>query len=268
MDTYGDVESLPRSFVPNLYVRDYLLTMGASILLSCANAIVDVVLNESENMSFHPPSFGYRIHRSGKIAIWPYIMRDLPISPVEALRLELRSSVGHGAPTDSQSAAGTKLPKNVEYFPACIADDEENVGGSTVRLEQEQGPRTGSDLNALKEKLSKVQRREQELLSAGGDPAFVLQRANGAAVSPPHATSSSAWPDDFGSKNRQPAPGRRRRPSSSGPGRRPRAVSLVDEHCSLLRRGNSDRIECPSGCGEEVRMADLGHHQASLCELR
>lgn len=195
-------------------------------------------------------------------------MRELPISPVEALRLELRSREGHGAPTSPQSAARARHPKGVEYFPACLADDGDNTGGPTVRLEQEHGPRTGSDLGALRVKLSNVQLREQELLGTGGEPRFVLRRANGAVVSPRRACGRNAWPDGIGSKGRQLSPDRRRRPSSSGPDRRRPAVSLVEEASSLLRRGTGDRVECPSGCGEELRVNDLRYHQESLCALR
>lgn len=194
-------------------------------------------------------------------------MRDLPLSPVEALRLELRSREGHRAQIPKQSTAGARHP-SVEYFPACLSHDGEHADPSTVSVEQEQGPRTDSDLDALREKLSKVQLREQELLSTGKEPPVVLRKANGVVVSPPHARSSNAWPDGIGSKHQQLLLSRRRRPSSSGPGRRPRTISLEDESSSLLRRETGDRIECPSGCGEQVRVTDLGHHQASLCELR
>lgn len=209
-------------------------------------------------------------------------MREQPLSPVEALRLELRSKAGLGGSKPSDSAAQSTRPRGVEYFPSrlecfpstsCVTtenDDKALAGGSPRRRQhQEQGPRDDSDLGALKAKLLDVQRREQDILGAVGEPPSVSRPGGGAMVLSQRdaAACRSSSPDGTGRKGRARLPAdRRQRPSSSGPSRRPPKGSNVDEFSSRRRAG--DYVECPSGCGEEVRVNDVGHHQASLCSLR
>lgn len=198
-------------------------------------------------------------------------MRELPLSPVEALRLELRSRDRQGASTCSQPAAGARRAKGVEYFPSRLTEDEGIAGGSQRGVDQEeQGPRTGSDLGALKAKLLDLQRREQDVIGTDLEPPFASRASSGAVVSQRQATGRQPSPDGMmGSRVRRgPNAYRRPRPSSSGPGRRPPIDACVEDASSLLRRFASDRVECPSGCGEEVRVSNLRHHQASVCALR
>lgn len=203
--------------------------------------------------------------RSGKIAIWPYILRELPLSPVEALRLELRSRERQEASTCSQTGAEARRAKGVEYFPSRLIEDEGIEGFERKAERQEQGPRTGSDLGALA-KLLGVQRREQDIIGPDLDPPVVSRAASGAIVS---QRGSKLSPDGMGSRvGRQLKADRRPRPSSSGPSRRPPIGAHVEEASALFRRCASGRVECPSGCGEEVRVSNLRHHQASACILR
>lgn len=194
-------------------------------------------------------------------------MRELPLSPVEALRLELRSRDRQGPSTCSETGEA-RHAKGVEFFPSRLTDGGGITGGSERRIEQqEQGPRTGSDLGVLKAKLLDVQRREQDIIGTNLDPPCRSRVASGEIFSQRQATDRKSSPDGLGSRAR----GRLkadRRPSSSGPSRRPPIRAHVEEASSLLRRGASDRVECPSGCGEEVRVSDLGHHQESVCTLR
>lgn len=210
-------------------------------------------------------------------------MRELPLSPVEALRLEIRSKESLGASKPAGAAAQATHPKGVQYFPSRLeffpstsrpaehGNKAELAGGSTRRGErQEQGPRDGSDLESLKTKLLDVQRQEKEILGTDGELPSVLRPARGAiVVSQRPGERRSASPDGTGRKDRaQPPADRRQRPSSSGPSRRPPKGFCLNEASSLSRRGAGDCVECPSGCGEEVRVNDLGHHQASFCSLR
>lgn len=197
-------------------------------------------------------------------------MREFPLSPVEALRLELRSRERQGASTGSQTDAEARHVKGVEYFPSSLTEDGGIAGGPERRMEQEeQGPRTGSDLGALRAKLLYVKCRERDIIGTDLDPPSVSRAINGAIVSQRQATGRISSLDGMSSRDRpQMTADRRRRPSSSGPSRRLPIGAHVEEASSLLRRGVSDRVECPSGCGEEVRVSDLGHHQASFCSLR
>lgn len=176
---------------------------------------------------------------------------------MEALRLELRSRERQGASTCPQTRAEARSATGVQYFPSHLTEDAGIEGGSERRNEQQEGPRTGSDLEALKAQLLDVQRREQGIVGTGPDPTFVSR------------VGRTLSPDGMGSKvQRQTNADRRPRPSSSGPRRRPSMGVRVEGASSLLRRCASDRVECPSGCGEEVRVSSLRHHQASACTLR
>lgn len=195
-------------------------------------------------------------------------MRELPLSPVEALRLELRSRDRQGPSSCSQTGTEARHAKGVEYFPSRLTDDGGITGGSDRRAEQrEQGPRTGSDLGTLKAKLLDVQRREQDIIGTGLHPPCLSRVASGEIVSQRQATDRKSSPDGLGRRVRRRIKADRR-PSSSGPSRRPPIDIHVGDTSSLLRRCSSDSLECPSGCGEEVRVSDLGHHQESVCALR
>lgn len=211
--------------------------------------------------------------RSGKIAIWPYIMRELPLSPVEALRLENRfrgrQRSGSATTAARKTAAAAKIAEKrngVVYYPACLADDNSNVhnnsNGKLPQHEQEGGPRqhAGPDLDAPRSTLdldTRIVRSELPSQSAWG-------------------TQEKA-PDSHASPDR-PAYGimctkslpllrcDRRRPSSSGARRRPR--QLPSQASLLDRSAMDDYAECPSGCGEEIRVQDLQEHHKSLCSSR
>ncbi|CAM9651366.1 unnamed protein product [Ectocarpus sp. 6 AP-2014] len=199
----------------------------------------------------HPPVNVDDLRRSGKIAIWPYVMRDLPLSPVEAFRSELQSTSRNEASSPSALTAGTR--RGVEYFPSCLTDE-----GAARQVEQEQGPSTDSDLGGLKAKL----------LGAGDEPPIVARTGHSAGAPAKQATKSNALPNGPDGSGRHLPSNRLRRPSTGGPSRRPPVAPLVEAVSSLPHRGTWDRIECPSGCGEELRATDLRHHQASLCALR
>lgn len=192
-----------------------------------------------------------RTRRSGKIAIWPYVMRDLPLSPVEAFRSELQSTNRNEASSPSALTAGTR--HGVEYFRSCLTDE-----GATRQIEQDQGSRTDSDLGGLKAKL----------LGAGDEPPIVARTGHSAVAPAKQPTNSNALPNGPDGRGRHLPSNRLRRPSTGGPSRRPPVAPLAEAVSSLPHRGTWDRIECPSGCGEELRVTDLRHHQASLCALR
>ncbi|CAM9252452.1 unnamed protein product [Ectocarpus fasciculatus] len=191
----------------------------------------------------HPPVNVDDLRRSGKIAMWPYVMRDLPLSPVEAFRSELQSNRNE-ASSSSALTAGSRHG-GVEYFRSCLT-------------EQEQGSRVDSDLGGLKAKL----------LGAGDEPPIVARTGHRAVAPAQQPTNSNALPNGPDGRGRHLRPNHLRRPSTGGPSRRPPVALLAEAVSSLPHRGTWDRIECPSGCGEELRVTDLGHHQASLCALR
>ena len=194
-------------------------------------------------------------------------MRELPLSPVEALRLELRSRDRQGASICSQTGGvEAKHAKGVEYFPSRLTADEGITEGSEHRTEQ-QGPRTGSDLGVLKAKLLDVQRREQDIIGTGLDPLCLTRATNDEVISQRREADRKILSDSRGSRIQRRL-GPDRRPSSSGPGRRPLIGAHVEEASSLFRRCASELVECPSGCGEEVRLSDVGSHQESACTLR
>lgn len=179
-------------------------------------------------------------------------MRDLPLSPVEAFRSELQSTNRNEASSSPALTPGTRH-SSVEYFRSCLTD-----GGATRQVEQEQGPRADSDLRGLKAKL----------LGAGDEPPIVARAGHGAVSPAQQPTNSNALPNGPDGRGRHLRSNRLRRPSTGGPSRRPPVAPLAEAVSSLPHRSTRDHIECPSGCGEELRVTDLGHHQASLCALR
>lgn len=211
--------------------------------------------------------------RSGKIAIWPYIMRELPLSPVEALRLELRfrGRQRQGSiTTATEKAAAEKTAgkrNGVVYYPACLADDNNNVhnnskNGKLTLNEGEGGlhQQTGPDLKAP---ISTLDLSTHIVTSRSELPSQSAWRTPG------RAAESHASPDRLAyGMGTQSLPLRcdRRRPSSSGARRRAR--QLPSQASLLDRSAMDDYAECPSGCGEEIRVQDLQEHHKSFCASR
>lgn len=227
-------------------------------------------------------SFILYLHdRSGKIAIWPYIMRELPLSPVEALRLELRlkglkaqkGQKGQKRPGTATTTPGP-VEKSVVYYPACLASDDNNNGnysdGKVFEKEREGGPQTRSDLEAprstldLDLKTTRATRSDMPFPSAWR----TQEKAEGSDASPgrlPPGTMVGI----MGTKSRLLRCDRRPKSASSGARRRPRYLpSQVSSQASLLHSATDDYAECPSGCGEEIRVQDLQEHQKSFCGSR
>lgn len=206
--------------------------------------------------------------RSGKIAIWPYIMRELPLSPVEALRLELRLKGSKGRQRPG-TATTTTVEGSVVYYPANLAsDDHTNGTNSNSRVpenEREGGSQTGSDLEAPKSTLhldlnTRAVRSELRSPSAWGTQG--REREND--VSPDRLAPGIM---SLGRKSRRLRCDRRPASASSGTHRRPRHL-LPSSQISLLHSATDDYAECPSGCGEEIRVQDIQKHQKSFCALR
>lgn len=186
--------------------------------------------------------------------MWPYIMRELPLSPVEALRFELQlKTAGEPDTSDNTRDSAEKLLHRgfVQYFPARLADDRRETGSSeTERLLH--GPRADSDLDALTAKPVKFEHQHLDILSRKreGYRRASRRRARSTDCSPIHHAK----------------PLGRRRPSSGGHQRPQDLRGGVDINAAYNVTG--DRTECPLGCGEEVRLRDLVPHQASVCPFR
>lgn len=192
--------------------------------------------------------------------MWPYIIRELPLSPVEALRMTLREKKAGEVATKIESNDGmVELRKGVEYFPAHLANDTEMM--REEKLQQERGPRAHSDLNGLRARLAEVQRRQQHLLGKTSSGPALERRRDRHTVD----TRLRAKSTDVSLDQNDPLLCRRRS-ASNGAGRL--KSCNVEETMGLVHRGDGDRTDCPLGCGEEVRVHDLGYHQTSLCALR
>lgn len=194
--------------------------------------------------------------RSGKVAIWPYIMRELPLSPVEALLCELRSRERQGPSRDTE---GISNLKGVEYFPARLTGNEDN----------RRAPEIEQDRNRLD-----VHRRQQDFLRTNSKSSCLFQKrrtGDNLAISWQPATSSTAVPSGQLAVTKGSDSGRLqhdRRPASSGGCHRPPRGPLARAVSTLWRCATGDHVECPLGCGEEVRICDLVQHQTSLCAFR
>lgn len=199
--------------------------------------------------------------RSGKIAIWPYIMRELPLSPVEALRLEfrLKGLKGRQRPGTATTVAAEKN-SSVVYYPACLASDGNANGNNS---EREGGPHTRSDLQApigftlnLDSNTRIVRRSDMPSPSAWAPQ----ERAAGSDAAPDRFT-----PGVMDTKSRRLQCDRRPASASSGAHRRTRHLP---SQASLLHCATDDYTECPLGCGEEIRRQDLQEHQKTSCASR
>ena len=204
---------------------------------------------------------GTILDRSGKIAIWPYIMRELPLSPVEALRLELRLEGSKGRQRPGTATTAVAAEKNsVAYYPACLASDDSANGNNS---EREGGLHTRSDLQAPigftlnLDSNSRIIRRSDMPSPSAWAP---QERAAGSDAAPDRFA-----PGIMGTKSRRLQCDRRPASASSGARRRPRHLP---SRASLLHFATDDYTECPSGCGEEIRLQDLQEHQKSSCASR
>lgn len=213
-----------------------------------------------------------RYGRNGKIEIWPYIMRELPLSPVEALRLEMRARERQGRSTTTGIGKDALHRGGVKYFRARLTADEADEARAP-ESKQVRGLRSGSDLEALRDQLAEVQRLEHFLLKPtyGWPPAVGRETAGNRAHTLLHSESGS----DTETKRLGVGKGYEgrglncdRRPMSSEQRRRPPTKSQGRPVSSLSCRATSDHAECPLGCGEEVQVQGLAQHQASLCRFR
>lgn len=181
-------------------------------------------------------------------------MRELPLSPVEALRFERQSDTAGESHSDKKTKDSTSILHRgfVQYFPARLVD--ERGKGRAKRTENEQrhhGPRVDSDLDSCAAKLAEVQRRQQDTRHRGREACWEGTRRKTRSSSPyQHVESLS-----------------RRRPVSSG--YRRRSLDFIAGGATRIEhRAIGDCAECPLGCGGEVRLRDLVHHQTSLCDFR
>lgn len=185
--------------------------------------------------------------------MWPYIMRELPLSPVEALRFELQLKTAGGPDTSDNTKDSTEklLQRSlVQYFPARLADDRRKTKSSETER-QLHGPKADSDLDALAARLVKLERQPLDILSR--------ERESHRNASCRQARTTDCSPIHYAE------PLSRRRPSSSGQ-QRPQDITGVGKNAGYSVAG--DRTECPLGCGEEVRLRDLVPHQTSVCTFR
>lgn len=218
----------------------------------------------------HHTSYTLR-DRSGKIAIWPYIMRELPLSPVDALRLELRSRDTQGHSTNTDSKTGSSYRRGVQYFPARLAKDDEKA--KTIESKQGQGQSTGHENDALKTKLI-VGAQSQQGVVGTSESKLSLRKGRGHNVAIMRQIQEHN--NFIASPDRQAIvkstvgrmPRGDRRPASSGGPRRPPGCPRAWAVSSLWHGATGDHTECPLGCGEEVRVHDLAQHTQSLCALR
>lgn len=187
------------------------------------------------------------IGRSGKTTIWPYVMRELPISPLRALHLELQSKGWQGKLADTCSTAtAVERVKGVEYFPARLTPedlDSERVYENECTRE----PLAGFDLDMPRTTFEGGSRCEESL----------SDEVRGKVTVPPDRSLtiiSGTMKED-------------QRPKTSRPRRRPPADLLARATSSELHR-RSDFTECRVGCGKEIRVQDLDDHENSLCHLR
>lgn len=209
--------------------------------------------------------------RSGKIAIWPYIMRELPLSPVDALRLELRSRDAHGHTNNADSKSDCSYRRGMQYFPARLGNDYEKV--ITTESRREQGQPTGCEHDALIATLIVDAERQQGVVGTS-ESTLALRKGRCRNIPIKRRTQEQntiASPDRQAIVNRTINNGRmprgELRPASSGGPRRP-GCPLSGEASSLWHRATSDHTECPMGCGENIRVCALIQHQQSLCALR
>ncbi|CAM9375166.1 unnamed protein product [Hapterophycus canaliculatus] len=193
------------------------------------------------------------LRRSGRLAIWPYVMRELRIPPVEALHRKLRCGEHHEVASPIDVAAG---PRHcVEYFPSRLPGDGDDARGDLRS-------RAGADPGTLSNKLQ-AGHQEEEL---SGVPLFV--HSDRAVASLQQIKGNGSSPDSTGGQFQRLASDPPRHRSSSGQGRRPPLGPLLEAAPPPLHLGTGDRVECPSGCGDDVQVTNLEHHHASLCALR
>ncbi|CAM9941328.1 unnamed protein product [Scytosiphon promiscuus] len=212
---------------------------------------------DDDNVPPQPLAHVDDLRRSGRLAIWPYIMRELPLLPVEELRMELQLSIGcEVSPRPPRLATA-----GVEYFPSCLPGD-----GDNARSEQ-RPTTTGPDPAVLHKNSFQTRRQEQEPSEAGGGVPHLLH-SDRAVVSSGQEADSYSSPEFSGRQVRRLASDPPHRLSSCGQGRYPPRGPPGKTPSPFLSHDMGDRVECPSGCGDEVRVADLNHHQESLCALR
>lgn len=219
-------------------------------------------------MLYSCASTGFKLakfDRSGRITIWPYIMRELPLSPVAALRLELVYKERQRPSIDAGVSKGTtKCRKGVEFLPARLTRDKDR--STELDIELEPGPHAGSDLEALKGKLLSVQHGKQDMFisKTGSTPVFEDGKIGSILTPWKESSGNNGWTCPVTVKR---SADRRLqyndRPASSG-ARRRRTPTVS----CYLRSLTGDHTECPFGCGEEIRVQDLAQHQASLCSWR
>lgn len=199
------------------------------------------------------------------------MMRNLPISPIEALRCEMRSRMAVQLSTHAVGSNGGSSSKqtNVQFMPARLTDGR-NQGETTAffvreqQRQQQHRPRADSAIDAPHSRPAEVQKRHQDILAGStltstpncgrqDSPVDMKKRRARSTGSSPERHNKS-W-----SRCRPTSSGARRPPDSGPEGR------SID---SFPLQAAGDRTECPLGCGEEVRLYDVMRHQTSQCTFR
>lgn len=188
-------------------------------------------------------------------------MRELPLSPVEALRLELRLKGLKGGRQRPGTATTVAPEKNSAiYYPACLASDDntsERKGGPHTRPNLEAPIGFTLDLDSK----TRISSRSGMLSPSAWTS---QERAAGS-----DALLGRLVPGITDTKIRRLQCDRRPASASGGARRRPRHLpSQTSSQASLLHFATDDYAECPSGCGEEIRLQDLQEHQKLFCASR
>lgn len=192
--------------------------------------------------------------------MWPYLMREFPVAPVEALRSELRLRGASLSPTEEhQRDVIPPVGPSARYLPAHLVADQHAAERYTI--DEESCQKAGTAVDTLREILVGICHLQNTLWpDIKADP-------------PSNGRHNASPLEDVSNYQHTAAPSPAAACRKSHRHRLPSSGTLEvygtnDTRETGAYRVGGDATECPQGCGEHVRISDLGPHQTSLCPMR